>query len=154
MISYSFVFEASFSLWNIQLTFESLRILFYISVLGDEGNFKKYNLKTIDVQEKLYDYGSIMHYGRTAFSKSPGLSTIVAINNKGELLGQRKHLSNGDVDELNLLYDCQSKSIILSFLAHLFSVTEHPRADNQNLYYGAEITSRRPKDGVGGQRME
>lgn len=49
-----------------------------------------------------YDYGSIMHYGRTAFSRN-GQDTIVPINPAGAQIGQRTALSAGDVAAANSL---------------------------------------------------
>lgn len=49
-----------------------------------------------------YDYGSIMHYPRWAFSKN-GKDTIVP---HGDFeIGQRDGLSQGDIDAIELLYD-------------------------------------------------
>ncbi len=49
-----------------------------------------------------YDYGSIMHYGATAFSKTgmPGIETIPP----GMPIGQRSALSVGDIDAIVRLY--------------------------------------------------
>jgi hypothetical protein len=48
-----------------------------------------------------YDYDSIMHYGVYEFSKN-SLSTITA--NNGAAIGQRDHLSSGDIAAVNHLY--------------------------------------------------
>lgn len=48
-----------------------------------------------------YDYGSIMHYSRDAFSKN-GLDTITPP--AGVEIGQRGGLSNGDVAAVDLMY--------------------------------------------------
>lgn len=48
-----------------------------------------------------YDYGSIMHYPRTAFSRN-GLDTIVPLT-AGAVIGQRTGLSAGDVAAVNSL---------------------------------------------------
>ncbi len=45
-------------------------------VSGMENYFYKYSRSTIDSLGTRYDYGSLMHYGRTAFSKN-GRPTIV-----------------------------------------------------------------------------
>lgn len=56
-----------------------------------------------------YDYQSIMHYGRTAFSKN-GKPTIVVIGNENMDFGAPdKKFSARDVIEINALYDCKSK---------------------------------------------
>lgn len=48
-----------------------------------------------------YDYESIMHYPSNAFSKN-GLDTIVP--NNGATIGQRTHLSDGDVKAVKDMY--------------------------------------------------
>ena len=58
-----------------------------------------------------YDYGSVMHYGKTAFSKN-GLATIVPRKNVS--IGQRIGFSNLDLQEINALYQCNSKQYISS----------------------------------------
>ncbi|KAM8707428.1 hypothetical protein ACLKA7_011504 [Drosophila subpalustris] len=56
-----------------------------------------------------YDYGSIMHYSRMAFSNN-GLPTITATNKqKGVNMGQRLGFSRTDVLKLNRMYKCTSK---------------------------------------------
>uniref|UniRef100_A0A671SLP4 Metalloendopeptidase n=1 Tax=Sinocyclocheilus anshuiensis TaxID=1608454 RepID=A0A671SLP4_9TELE len=56
-------------------------------------NFQKQNTNN---QNTPYDYGSIMHYGRTAFSIQPGLETITPIPDETVEIGQR----------INKLYGC------------------------------------------------
>lgn len=54
-----------------------------------------------------------MHYARTTFSKGSYLDTIQPIHdmpgNKKPEIGQRIKLSEGDIDQTNLLYSCPSK---------------------------------------------
>jgi len=52
-----------------------------------------------------YDYASIMHYPKSAFSKN-GKDTIVTKN--GESIGQRSKASESDIIQLRLLYQCKS----------------------------------------------
>jgi hypothetical protein len=49
----------------------------------------------------VYDYGSIMHYPRTAFSTN-GRDTIMPKNNQP--IGQREKLSHGDISAVQQLY--------------------------------------------------
>jgi len=58
-------------------------------------------LRRAEHREDLYDYGSIMHYPREAFSRN-GRPTIVAKDDVE--IGQRKGLSAGDVFLINALY--------------------------------------------------
>lgn len=64
-----------------------------------EHNFEKQIAEGFDIGE--YDYGSIMHYPATAFSKN-GQPTIVAKG--GEAIGQRIALSTKDVAGVKVLY--------------------------------------------------
>ena len=50
-----------------------------------------------------YDYGSVMHYPKGAFS-SNGLDTIVP-NQSGVEMGQRDGMSDIDIAELNAIYE-------------------------------------------------
>ncbi|MEM9577353.1 MAG: Dot/Icm T4SS effector Zinc-dependent metalloprotease LegP [Pseudomonadota bacterium] len=67
---------------------------------GKEHNFNQHIADGDDVGP--YDYGSIMHYGRYAFSKN-GLPTIESIP-PGQTLGQRNGLSPGDVAAIQSIY--------------------------------------------------
>lgn len=49
-----------------------------------------------------YDYGSIMHYPRTAFSKN-GQDTLVPVNAQAQI-GQRAGLSPGDIEAVKKMY--------------------------------------------------
>jgi hypothetical protein len=49
-----------------------------------------------------YDYGSVMHYSSTEFSKN-GQPTIVA-KKEGAYIGQRDGLSKGDIDAVKAIY--------------------------------------------------
>jgi len=67
---------------------------------GTEHNFNQHITDGDDVGA--YDYGSIMHYGRTAFTKN-GQDTIVPINPASASIGQRTALSAGDIAAANSL---------------------------------------------------
>lgn len=53
-----------------------------------KNNFNKYNDSYVDHFGSSYDYNSIMHYSKKAFSKN-GNPTIVALKNDTAKLGQR-----------------------------------------------------------------
>ncbi|XP_062247927.1 high choriolytic enzyme 1-like [Platichthys flesus] len=53
-----------------------------------------------------YDYTSIMHYGRTAFSIQRGRDSITPIPNSNVRIGQRQGMSYWDVMRINRLYGC------------------------------------------------
>lgn len=54
---------------------------------GTESNFLKYSADEVSSFDVTYDYGSVMHYGATAFSKN-GLPTIVPkVGGNGQIKG-------------------------------------------------------------------
>ncbi|KAF2880576.1 hypothetical protein ILUMI_25600 [Ignelater luminosus] len=71
---------------------------------GKERNFKKYKASVVSSFGERYDYGSIMHYNKYAFSKN-GLATIVPHDPKA-VIGQRNGLSATDIAKLNKMYGC------------------------------------------------
>jgi hypothetical protein len=66
---------------------------------GMEHNFDQHIADGDDVGG--YDYGSIMHYGPTAFSRN-GLPTIEALG--GQPIGQRNGLSESDISAIHAIY--------------------------------------------------
>ncbi|KAG1945848.1 high choriolytic enzyme 1-like [Pimephales promelas] len=66
-------------------------------------NFEKQNTNN---QKTPYDYGSIMHYGRTAFAIQPWLETITPIPDGTVEIGQRQGMSKIDILRINKLYGC------------------------------------------------
>ncbi|XP_078357409.1 blastula protease 10-like [Oculina patagonica] len=85
----------------------------YVEIIWDnikddnKHNFKKYSHGMIDSLGSPYDYGSIMHYGKRDFAKLPWQTTIKTKN--GASIGQRKHLSPLDVQQMNKYYECSKK---------------------------------------------
>ncbi|XP_077867604.1 zinc metalloproteinase nas-6-like [Saccoglossus kowalevskii] len=69
-----------------------------------EENFEKYGHQTIDDLGSPYDYTSIMHYPKDAFSKNDG-DTIIPKKNDAEI-GQRNFPSEVDLYKINKLYNC------------------------------------------------
>jgi hypothetical protein len=67
---------------------------------GKEHNFNQHISDGDDIGA--YDYGSIMHYGRFAFSKN-GLATIEP-KQSGVTIGQRTGLSAGDIAAVHSIY--------------------------------------------------
>nr|XP_056716063.1 astacin-like metalloendopeptidase [Euleptes europaea] len=57
-----------------------------------------------------YDYSSVMHYGRNAFSMT-GLPTIIPLSSSHAFLGQRWNLSRSDVARVNKLYKCSQGTL-------------------------------------------
>jgi Astacin (Peptidase family M12A) len=76
-----------------------VRIQYENVIPGREHNFDQHITDGDDIGR--YDYGSIMHYGPTAFSRN-GLPTIVTLG--GQAIGQRTGLSESDVSAIHALY--------------------------------------------------
>ncbi len=68
---------------------------------GKEHNFNQHIADGDDVGA--YDYGSIMHYERTAFTKN-GQETVTPINPANAQIGQRVALSAGDLAAVASMY--------------------------------------------------
>ncbi|XP_070704941.1 low choriolytic enzyme-like isoform X2 [Pempheris klunzingeri] len=65
-------------------------------------NFQKKDTNNLNT---IYDYTSVMHYGRTAFGKF-GQETIIPIPDPSVPIGQRDGLSVTDILRINRLYKC------------------------------------------------
>uniref|UniRef100_A0A3Q3AYJ2 Metalloendopeptidase n=1 Tax=Kryptolebias marmoratus TaxID=37003 RepID=A0A3Q3AYJ2_KRYMA len=73
---------------------------------GQEHNFRKVGSDESSTHGTPYDYFSVMHYNKDAFTNGNG-STIITIDPKyQDVIGQRLDMSPLDVQELNLLYKC------------------------------------------------
>uniref|UniRef100_UPI0037E8A0AE high choriolytic enzyme 1-like n=1 Tax=Semicossyphus pulcher TaxID=241346 RepID=UPI0037E8A0AE len=66
-------------------------------------NFYKQSTNNLNTP---YDYSSIMHYGRTAFSIQYGKDSISPIPDPNVQIGQRQGMSYWDIRRINLLYGC------------------------------------------------
>ncbi|XP_037532507.1 meprin A subunit beta-like [Nematolebias whitei] len=77
-------------------------------IKGYESNFDKISSAISSTHGTPYDYLSVMHYDKNAFTNGNG-STIITIDPKyQDVIGQRLDMSPLDVEELNLLYNCNS----------------------------------------------
>ncbi|KAM9723725.1 uncharacterized protein ACNS7B_019030 [Menidia menidia] len=82
---------------------------------GKEHNFRKVDSDQSTTHGVPYDYWSVMHYGKDFFTNGNG-STIITKDPKfQDVIGQRLEMSTSDVQELNLLYKCNST---ISFVMH------------------------------------
>lgn len=79
---------------------------------GKESNFNQHISDGDDVGA--YDYGSIMHYGRFAFSKN-NLPTIVQLRS-GPTIGQRSGLSAGDIAAVHSIYATTHYNVAVSMV--------------------------------------
>ncbi|XP_049429021.1 high choriolytic enzyme 1-like isoform X2 [Epinephelus fuscoguttatus] len=80
---------------------QNIRVLLQNIIKGQEYNFNKIN--TLN-QGTPYDYGSVMHYGRLAFSKDNYNPTMVAVPNSNAVFGTARQMSQNDINRINLLY--------------------------------------------------
>ncbi|XP_035507880.1 high choriolytic enzyme 1-like [Morone saxatilis] len=80
----------------------------YVSILtqniepGMESNFVKVGTNNLGTP---YDFNSVMHYNKFAFSKN-GQPTIVAKSNPSLNFGQATDMSVNDIARVNRLYQC------------------------------------------------
>ena len=72
---------------------------------GKERNFDRLPVDLVDTLGLQYDYESIMHYSRTAFSFN-GQPTVLPKRDPFANLGQRDGFSHGDIEKINRLYRC------------------------------------------------
>lgn len=79
-----------------------IKILWENVTSGQEHNFDK--VSTLN-QGTTYDYGSVMHYSKYAFSKN-NQPTLQAIPNANVQFGTATEMSQKDKTRLNNLYDC------------------------------------------------
>ncbi|XP_033909849.2 hatching enzyme 1.2-like [Acipenser ruthenus] len=70
---------------------------------GMEYNFNRVNTNNLGTP---YDYGSVMHYGRYAFS-SNGKPTIVPKPDPNVSIGRATQFSQTDIERINRLYNCK-----------------------------------------------
>ncbi|KAK2842793.1 hypothetical protein Q5P01_012993 [Channa striata] len=80
---------------------QHIQVLLQNVISGMEYNFNKIN--TLN-QGTPYDYSSVMHYGRLAFSKDIVSPTMVAVPDPNAVFGTAKQMSQNDIRRINLLY--------------------------------------------------
>lgn len=80
--------------------------MYLVVFLDQHYNFQKYSHGEADPLDLPYDYGSIMHYPKYAFS-SNGHPTIVP-KDRNASIGQRVALSKTDIKKINKFYKCSS----------------------------------------------
>lgn len=71
---------------------------------GTENNFAKHENNRVTHFNVNYDYGSVMHYGPTAFSVN-GQKTIVTLDPNAQI-GQRDGMSSSDIERIRIMYGC------------------------------------------------
>ncbi|XP_069823912.1 hatching enzyme 1.2-like [Dendropsophus ebraccatus] len=88
-----------------------IKILWQNILSGYSDNFEKLNTNNLGMP---YDYSSVMHYDKYAFTTAYYLQTIQPLLNTSERIGQRLGLSNLDVAKINKLYNCNVCSNVVA----------------------------------------
>lgn len=109
-------------------------------ISGTEANFFQHISDGDDVGA--YDYGSIMHYPRTAFSKN-GNDTIVP-SDASATIGQRDGLSAGDIAAANSV--CESPTTAIKVLDDI--IIKNPTDMIATIKNLDDLTIKAPDDGV------
>ncbi|XP_074523077.1 high choriolytic enzyme 1-like isoform X1 [Halichoeres trimaculatus] len=86
---------------------QHVRILFQNVIRGMEFNFRKIDTNNLNTP---YDYNSVMHYSRFAFSRN-GQPTIVPIPDPNVDVGRATQMSANDILRVNRLYRCNSTAL-------------------------------------------
>ena len=87
---------------NIKICWQNLVFFFP----GSENHFDLVEQSAGDFILPGYDYESLLHYGRLAFSAN-GQPTLQARDDPIRMLGQTDGLSRKDIEKVNKLYKCQ-----------------------------------------------
>ncbi|XP_030582905.1 meprin A subunit beta [Archocentrus centrarchus] len=77
---------------------------------GKEHNFNTYDDTVSSALGVPYDYGSVMHYSKTAFSTGSEPTIVTKIPHFMDVIGQRMGFSASDLTKLNRLYNCTQSS--------------------------------------------
>ncbi|XP_076000875.1 meprin A subunit beta-like [Genypterus blacodes] len=80
---------------------------------GREHNFNTYNDTTSSSLGVPYDYGSMMHYSKTAFKNGSEPTIVTKIPAFSDVIGQRMEFSDSDLLKLHRLYNCTKTSTFL-----------------------------------------
>ena len=78
-------------------------------LVGNEMWLSRYSEANVDMLNLPYDYGSIMHYFRTAYSRN-GLPTIETIQ-PNVAIGQLVNMSAIDIQKIRLFYNCPATGV-------------------------------------------
>ncbi|XP_075719679.1 high choriolytic enzyme 1-like [Rhinoderma darwinii] len=105
----------------------------YINILWqnmDQADWKNFNIMDGNTLNLPYDYTSVMHYHRYAFSlNDPLLPTIVPKPDPTVEIGQRTGLSSLDVKKINAFYSCKLCREKLVQLSGSFSGSSNSATD-------------------------
>uniref|UniRef100_A0A672Y3C7 Metalloendopeptidase n=1 Tax=Sphaeramia orbicularis TaxID=375764 RepID=A0A672Y3C7_9TELE len=84
---------------------QNVRILLQNVIPGQEHNFRRIRTRNLGTP---YDYNSVMHYGRFAFSRNRQ-PTIIPIPNPNVAIGRATQMSPTDILRVNRLYACRNE---------------------------------------------
>ncbi|XP_069805663.1 embryonic protein UVS.2-like [Dendropsophus ebraccatus] len=101
----------------------------YISE-GKRANFNKADTNNLGLK---YDYGSVMHYDRYAFTNTSGQPTIVPKPDPNVTIGESNGLSPLDVAKINRLYQCDVCSNLLNERSGNLTSANYPSAYPHNV---------------------
>ena len=73
---------------------------------GEENNFEIGTNTNNSTMDTPYDYFSLLHYSKGAFSKGNESTIITKRPEFQDVIGQRLDMSHYDVEELNKFYGC------------------------------------------------
>ncbi|XP_067671657.1 hatching enzyme 1.2-like [Haliotis asinina] len=76
---------------------------------GHEHNFDRRSEAEADTFGLPYDYESVMHYSNHGFAIDRSKPTII-VKKTGVTIGQRTHLSPGDIKEMQIYYGCTANT--------------------------------------------
>ncbi|XP_078540685.1 uncharacterized protein LOC144826166 [Lissotriton helveticus] len=106
----------------------------------DLVNFNKENTNNLGLP---YDYASVMHYGRYAYSNKRGQPSMVPKPDPDVPIGQRDGLSKLDVSKINTLYQCNLCSTLLTDPTGTLTSANNPSSypNNVNCIYLIRVPS-------------
>ena len=78
-------------------------------LIGDEVSFLRKSEANVDMLNTPYDYSSVMHYSRVAFSRN-GLPTIETIQ-PNAVIGHTGNMSAIDIQRVRLFYNCPTTGV-------------------------------------------
>nr|XP_039248599.1 meprin A subunit beta-like [Styela clava] len=84
----------------------------YIEIMWDAispdmaYNFNNYPYNETDNRRVAYDFDSVMHYGKTAFTEDGNITIRTRDPKFQDVIGQRSTFSPGDVTKIKRMYDC------------------------------------------------
>ncbi|XP_062321597.1 meprin A subunit beta-like isoform X2 [Osmerus eperlanus] len=92
-----------------------VRIVWENILKGYERNFAKSTVNDTTNLDTLYDYNSVMHYGKDFFTNGNG-STIITLQSEfQDVIGQRLEMSPNDVLKINRLYSCNKSVAFMEY---------------------------------------